>query len=148
MSSIQVISHVRQVKRSTDNAMKRAAHMIGGTIESHAKEYCPVDTGLLRNSITYAIGGEEPQITLYRSNSRDKTGKEIEPKEGIYTDRAEQDHDNQVTVYVGTNVQYAPYQELGAPNINLPARPYLRPAFENHKVEIEQIIEQVFGRLS
>ena len=135
MSSIQVISYVRQVKRATDSAMKRAAHMIGGTIESHAKEYCP------------AIGGEEPRIGTYRSNNRDKTGKEIEPKEGVYAEKADQDEDNQVSVYVGTNVQYAPYQELGAPNINLPARPYLRPAFENHRQEIEQIIQQVFGRL-
>lgn len=141
MSSIQVVSHVQTVKRATANALKKAATMIGGTIEGHAKEYCPVDTGLLHNSITYALGGESPVIGSYKSNDRDKTGKVIEPKEGHYSEKAPQDNGDQVTVYVGSNVQYAPYQELGAPNINLPARPYLRPAFENHRDEIEQIIK-------
>lgn len=145
--SVQVISHVRQVKKATDDAMKRAAVMIGGTLEGHAKEYCPVDTGLLRNSITYAIGGEEANRSTYKSNDKDKNGKEIEVKEGSYSESAPRDDSGEVTVYVGTNVQYAPYQELGAPNINLPARPYLRPAFENHRNEIEAILKQQLGHI-
>lgn len=142
-TGIQVISYARNVKCATSNAMKKAATMIGGTIEGHAKEYCPVDTGLLRNSITYALGGESTAIGIYRSNDKDKHGKPIEVKEGHYTEKAPQDKDNEITVYVGSNVQYAPYQELGAPNINLPARPYIRPAFENHRNEIEQILQTV-----
>lgn len=147
MSSIQVSSNVTSVEKATEKAMKKAARMIGGTLEGHAKELCPVDTGLLRNSITFAIGGEEPNIMTYQSNDSNKDGKQIERKEGQYTDKAPPDEDNQITVYVGTNVEYAPYQELGAPNRNLAARPFLRPAMENFKGEIEQILEQCLGNI-
>ena len=145
--SVEVVSHKVQVERAVESAMKRAATMIGGTIEGHAKEYCPVDTGLLRNSITYALGGEAVANPTYKSNDKDKTGKLIPVTEGSYDGVPENDAKDEVTVYVGTNVQYAPYQELGAPNINLPAQPFLRPAFENHRNEIEQVIKQCFSNV-
>ena len=145
--NIEIKSNMNEVMRATELAMKRATVMVGGTIEGHAKEYCPKDTGLLQNSITYAMGGQVPNIESYYSNEEDKNGKPIERKEGHYSGNAPNDEDKTVTVYVGTNVQYAPYQELGAPNINLQARPFLRPAFENHQNEIEQIMHQCFSAL-
>lgn len=144
---IEVISYRRGVEKATVQAMQKAARMIGGSVSGHAIEACPVDTGLLRNSITFALGGGEPDITHYKSNDRDKNGNHVEVKEGSYAGTAPNDDDGEVTVYVGTNVEYAPYQELGAPGINLAARPYLRPAFENNRNEIEQIIRSVFGEL-
>lgn len=139
MSDIQVISYKHSVERATEKAMKTAATMIGGTIQGHAAEAAPVDTGLLHNSITYALGGEAPAVTQYTDDIGEKTGS--------YEGSAPDDKENEITVYVGTNVDYAPYQELGAPNINLPARPFLRPAFENNEREIAQIIENCFKEL-
>ena len=49
--------------------------------------------------------------------------------------------DNGHTVIIGTNVQYAPYQELGAPNAHVPAHPYLRPAIERHVNEYKRVAE-------
>lgn len=123
--------------------MHQAARMIGGTVEGHAKELCPVDTGLLRNSITFAIGGEAPNILDYVSNDKDKTGKQISRKEGHYMGTADPDDDGEITVYVGTNVEYAPHQELGT--VKMTARPFLRPAFENFTGEIEQIMKKTLG---
>lgn len=140
--SVEVSSNVREVKRATEKAMMKAARMVGGTVEGHAKELCPVDTGLLRNSITFAIGGEVPNTMDYVSNDKDKNGNPVERQKGHYEGQAPADDDNQVTVYVGTNVEYAPYQELGAPNIHLDARPFLRTAFEMFQNEIEQILER------
>ena len=51
--------------------------------------------------------------------------------------------DNYRTVVIGTNVQYAPYQELGAPNAHVPAHPFLRPAAENHRDEYKLILERI-----
>ncbi len=147
MNEVQLVSNITYVRKATERAMKKAARMIGGTVAGHAVEACPVDTGLLRNSITFALGGEPPEITSYQSNDTDKNGKQIERTEGQYTENAPKDDDNEVTVYVGTNVQYAPYQELGAPSINLDPHPFLRPAMENYTEEIEQIIELCFGQL-
>ena len=140
MADVQFTDHSDRLKIKFEKALKKAATMIGGTIEGHAKELAPVDTGLLRNSITYAIGGEPPAIQSYRADKGDGRGE--------YAGTAPTDDEQEVTVYIGTNVQYAPYQELGAPNINLPARAFLRPAFENSKNEIEQVIRQCFEDLN
>ena len=145
MSGIEVSSNIHEVKRATEKAMMKAARMIGGTVEGHAKELCPVDTGLLRNSITFAIGGQAPAILAYQSNDRDKNGNPIEVKKGQYEGQAPADDDDQITVYAGTNVEYAPYQELGTRKLD--ARPFLRPAFENFRGEIEQILEKCFKEI-
>ena len=42
------------------------------------------------------------------------------------------------TEIIGTNVEYAPYVELGTRK--MAARPYLRPAAENHGEEYKQVI--------
>ena len=41
-------------------------------------------------------------------------------------------------VYIGTNVEYGPYVELGT--VKLPdGKPFIRPAIENHMSEYKQI---------
>ena len=55
--------------------------------------------------------------------------------------------DNGHTVVVGTNVKYAPYQELGAPNAHVPAHPYIRPAFENHIGEYENVVKSELAKV-
>lgn len=47
------------------------------------------------------------------------------------------------TEVIGTNVEYAPYVELGTHKMK--ARPYLRPAAENHTAEYKAIMKQVYG---
>lgn len=44
------------------------------------------------------------------------------------------------SVYIGTNVEYAAYVELGTSKSK--ARPYLRPAAENHTDEYRSLVEQ------
>lgn len=138
MSSVDYTDNGEQILRELEEALQKAARMIGGSIEGHAKEACPVDTGLLRNSITYAIGGEAPAEQMYTSNDGGAVGQ--------YTGQAPNDKKGEVTVYVGTNVQYAPYQELGAPNRGIEARPFIRPAFEDNTQEFEQIFKKCLGK--
>ena len=47
--------------------------------------------------------------------------------------------DGEPAVYIGTNVEYAPYQELGT--INMTANPFLKPAAADHAKEYRKIIE-------
>ena len=46
---------------------------------------------------------------------------------------------NENTEIIGTNVEYAPYVELGT--VRMAARPYLRPAAENHTPEYKAVVE-------
>ena len=48
------------------------------------------------------------------------------------------------TEVIGTNVEYAPYVELGTTKMG--ARPYLRPAAEGHTAEYRAIIQQVMQK--
>ena len=43
-------------------------------------------------------------------------------------------------VYIGSNVKYAPYVELGTSKMR--ARPYLKPAVENYAGEYKDLLEQ------
>ena len=47
--------------------------------------------------------------------------------------------DGEPSVYIGTNVEYAPYQELGT--INMDANPFLKPAVADHANTYRKIIE-------
>ena len=150
--SVEVTSNLYIVHKASEEAMMKAARMIGGSVEGHAKELCPYDTGLLRNSITFAIGGEAPAIGGYVADRPDNEGV---VRSGKYEGSAPADDPGKVSVYIGTNVEYAPYLELGhsqqvgrfVPAIKkrlkapwVAARPFLRPALENNRQEIEQIL--------
>lgn len=44
------------------------------------------------------------------------------------------------TAYIGTNVEYGPYVEMGTTNTK--AQPYLKPAIADHIQEYKGIVEQ------
>lgn len=100
--NIQIESHVDEVLEAKKEAVERVLEQWGLVAEGHAKLYCPVDTGRLRNSIDHA---------------------------------ADED-----TMYVGTNVEYAAYVEMGTSRMK--AQPYLEPSLANHLDEYRQIAEQ------
>ena len=58
------------------------------------------------------------------------------------------DDDNKVILLVGTNVEYAPYVELGhhtSSGSMVAARPFLRPAAEGHGAEYEEILKRIMS---
>ena len=48
-------------------------------------------------------------------------------------------HTSEKKVYIGTNVEYAPYVEMGT--YKMSAQPYLRPACANHLDEYRKIAQ-------
>ncbi|MBQ6264293.1 MAG: HK97 gp10 family phage protein [Clostridia bacterium] len=48
---------IKKVSEAEVYALMQAARSIGGEAAGFAKENCPVDTGLLRNSIVFALSG-------------------------------------------------------------------------------------------
>lgn len=49
------------------------------------------------------------------------------------------DDDGVDTAYVGTNVEYAPYVEMGT--VHMDSRPFLKQAVQNHADEYRQMAE-------
>ena len=47
--------------------------------------------------------------------------------------------EDEPAAYIGTNVEYAPYQELGT--IHMAAQPFLKPAVADHANEFRKIFE-------
>ena len=62
-----------------------------------------VDTGLLKNSMTFAVSGESPNISSYSAD--EGTGS------GAYSGKAPED--KVPAVYIGTNVEYGKYVQFG-----------------------------------
>lgn len=131
--------HSDEVLNELRDAEARALEMIGMKAEGYAKQLAPVGTvestgkkgyrgGSLRNSITHMTDSD--------------------------------------SVTIGSSVEYAPYVELGTgPYFTPPpswekfssskgsgvghgyvhARPFLRPAIENHRGEYKNIFKKVLG---
>ena len=126
-----------EVLAALERAKKRGLEAIGLTAEGHAKkkitEAKAVDTGRLRNSITYALAGEETHIKSYKA---DKGGKDRE----TYTYDGTAEGKKGSGVYIGTNVEYAPGIELGT-HRSAGAVHFLQDAVANHTDEYKRIME-------
>lgn len=48
-------NHLGELAVKFNDACRLALDALGASAESHAKDFCPVDTGRLRNSITHAV---------------------------------------------------------------------------------------------
>ena len=126
-----------EVLAALERAEKRGLEAIGLTAEGHAKKKITdekaVDTGRLRNSITYALAGEETHIKSYKA---DKGGKDRE----TYTYDGTADGKKGSGVYIGTNVEYAPCIELGT-HRSAGAVHFLQDAVANHTDEYKKLME-------
>ena len=132
-------SNADLIKEQTEEAIITALQTVGVQAQAHATAEITaqgaVDTGRLRASITFAVSGDSAR----QHNYTDDLGNNYsEPVQGAGEST---DH----TLYLGTNVEYAPYVELGTSK--MPARPFIRPAVENHLSEYQQIFEQTLSKI-
>ena len=133
--SIKFINHAAEAQKAKDEAIARALEMIGLQAEGYAKEELSkpkphadgsvrpnVDTGRLRNSITYATADSHSEGSFPAESS----------------DYAVHSTPESDEVAIGTNVEYAPYIEEGTSRSS--AYPYLRPAVQEHIEEYRRIV--------
>lgn len=160
------INNINAVENIIEGSALRGLEVCGIQIENYGRTNLTVngsiDTGLLRNSLAHAVSGEVPSIggsyasgsrkaRSYKANKPDENG---DIKKGTYT-RVAPKVKGDLRVYVGTNVYYAPYVEMGhrqnvgqfvaklgrrlvAPFVQ--AKPFLRPAFTEHIQEYRDIL--------
>ena len=142
--------NVEELKKATEEAVVTALEAVGlqaSTLARVELQNNPsrIDTGLLRNSITYALSGRSAAINEYQADNESKYTGEI-PEPGGYSGTAPEEGEGKVAVYIGTNVEYAGYVHEGTDRME-PNR-FLKKAVENNKSEFEQIIGEVLRKLS
>lgn len=126
--NFNLISHRREVIEAMETAKLAALEAVGSQCAGYASMLAPHDTGRLRNSITWATKLSEGRSFSYR----DDLGNFYTDSVGIGVPED--------SVCVGTNVEYAVYQEMGTSKVA--AQPYLRPAVENHLNEYKKIMSR------
>lgn len=126
---VEFIDNSGTVLRELVAKKAKALEMVGLAAEGYAKRLCAVDTGRLRNSITHTTSAYNGADEYTDNSGTPYTG-------GSAKSTAEKD-----TVCIGTNVEYAPYVELGT--VRTPAQPFLRPAAADHTPQYKEILEKV-----
>lgn len=119
----------KEVLSALEKGKRNALTAIGSTAETHAKDNITadklVDTGRLRNSITFATG-DYSGIGTYTDNNKKK-----------YSDAKARNTPKDDEVAIGTNVEYAAYTELGTQHIT--AHHYLKRAVTEHQDEYKKL---------
>lgn len=99
------------------------------------KDPSRIDTGLLRNSIAYAVVGKSAIPSTYSADSPDKDGV---VHEGSYSGIAPDEGEDKPYVMIGTNVEYAVYVHEGTSRMK--ANRFLKKAVEENKDELLEIV--------
>lgn len=131
-NSKAVLGHIETRTRQALTGIGQEASKNAAEIISTAGA---VDTGLLRNSITWAISGGPAAQSSYSSDKGDI--------HGTYSGTAPED--KQLAVYIGTNVRYAEGIETGS-HRKKGAVHFLKKAATEYKDEYRRIIKTAFSR--
>lgn len=136
-----IVDNSEQAKEEMKKALEKAAIAVGNTAEKHAKEVITtenrVDTGYMRNSITYAVAGESTKLQTYRADGKGKKSGKSQNKEGKYEGTAPKSL--VPAVFIGTNVEYARYQEEGTSKIA--GIHFLKKAATEHTEEYKELVK-------
>jgi hypothetical protein len=153
---IKVNDYTDDVMKAVEGNVKMALSLMGEVVEGHAKSECPVDTGLLRNSITHVTSGDSLSMTYHASygSNRNKNGKRYgagSMKAGsvaIGRISGQMGNSNDPIEYVGSNVEYAPYVEFGDRyHHEVGKAHFLRDAGMNHIDELKKTAELALSRV-
>ena len=143
---VKVTDNTDEVMQEINKAVRKGLERCGQKAEGYAKLMCPVDSGLLRNSITHVVDGEY----LSANYHADSPGKNGAYRFGSYSFTAPAK--DEPTVTIGSNVEYAPYVEMG--HIQAGSGRYIYPerflemAATNHGAEYKSIINDELSKLS
>lgn len=133
--SVKITNNSKQALSDFHDAMLRALTKIGLTAEGYAKQTITsakaIDTGRLRNSITWAISGQSANIASYQGIH----GEPGTPYSGTAPSK------DKYAVFVGTNVEYAQGIETGSRR-RAGAVHFLRDAATQHTDEYNTIVKK------
>lgn len=119
MADVTFTSHKEEAIKAVTEAMARALEICGGKAETYAKELAPVGTPESTGIPGYHGGTLRNSITHEQWDEK--------------------------TEVIGSTVDYSKFVELGT--YKMKARPFLRPAAENHGAEYKAVIERELAKV-
>lgn len=123
--TLSLTSRKGEVIKACEEAIMRGLAAIGEVAEGYAKDDCPVDTNRLRGSLTYATA---------------ETHSDNEPPANA-ADSAVKATPEPMTVYIGTNVEYAEYVEFRDIQHKSGKAHFLRDAVADHSETYKKIMK-------
>lgn len=120
MADVTFTSHKEEAMKAVSEAMARALEICGGKAETYAKQLAPVGTPESTGIPGYKGGTLRNSITHEQWDEK--------------------------TEVIGSAVNYSKFVELGT--YKMAARPFLRPAAENHGAEYKAVIERELAKLN
>lgn len=123
--SIEITDNSKEVSAAIEAAILRGLEKCGLVAEGYAKKLCPVDTGLLRNSITHALSGE-PAVII---GTDSEYGAYVELGTGKYADGG------RPTPWVYQDAKGNWHYTRGNK-----AQPFLKPALADHAQQYRDIL--------
>ena len=138
---VSLVNNKDLLLAATEEQIEQALIAVGAKMESNAKSrYVPVDTGRLKNSITFALADGSANISSYGTDYGGGEDTQSKP----YSGTAPADPGGKVrSVYVGTNVEYAEEVENGTSGRR--GRHFLRDAVNNHIEEYKSLVERALS---
>lgn len=131
VADVNINNNMGKITEELQTKIEAWLEAVGEDAASTAAEIpnFPVDTGRLRNSITAATA-------VYQSDPNKYSGEAAEISDFIPLEKPEEN-----AVYIGTNVEYAPYHEFGTSR-GIPAKHFLQYGMTAHKAEYKQMLEE------
>ena len=134
MADVTIKDNSDEFRREMERKIDKALEMVGMQAEGEAKlelENSPrrIDTGRLRNSITYAHRNKSGFTNSYNDDEG-----------GHFSDEVGDVPEDDRSVYIGTNVEYAPEIHEGRPGLD-PNR-FLKNAVERNQSTYMRMIEE------
>lgn len=119
-------------KAAVDRALNACGTQAVGHVVYNIIKNDRIDTGLYKNSITYAVSSEAPAKTSYSADTGGRSG--------TYKGTAEPAKGSAKSVYIGSNVPYAIHVEEGTSR--KAGTHDIKYGISDHAKEYKQIIEK------
>ena len=114
---VDLVDNTEEVLEASQEQVLAWLQAIGEDAAGTAADKAPVDTGRLKNSVNWATqmnyGNGDVPLAMPEAN----------------------------TVYIGTNVEYAPYQEFGTSK-GVPGKHFLQFGATAHQAEYKSLLEE------
>lgn len=131
--NVRIEDNSGEVLAELNRKIELTLKALGMDAEKYAKEDCPVNSGRLRNSITYATKKEQSPPN---TNKHPRGQTDAEPP-----DYATHATPEKGAVYIGSNVEYAAAVEFKDSAHRVGKAHFLRDAVAKHRDEYKATIE-------